>query len=186
MGLTSGRTEIGCYDSIGGLKNVFLFPYVSYTRTQILGTRGEDLTTFPATDIYEFAITDGVMNESSDVEGGLSYNQSLSFVLKRQDQDTNYELTQIEKIELRYIVEFNNGDFKIGGLFNGAALSFDTSSGGSKQDFNGYNVKIESTEEWQSAFITNLSSVGFTIKHHLLLEDGDDFLMPDGKKLILS
>ena len=185
--LTSGRTEIACRDVVGGLKKIFLFPYVDYAYNLIIGTRGEDVTTFPATDIYEFNIASGSMTESSDnTDEGLSYNQNVSFVLKKQDQDTNYELTQIEKIELRYIVQFNSGEYKIGGLFSGAALSFETTTGGAKNELNGYRINIESEEEWQSAFIDNLSSTGFTISNHLLLEDGDDFLLEDGSKLILE
>ncbi len=184
--LTSGRLE-PCKDSVGGLKKIFLFPYVSYTYLQILGVRGETVTTFPATDIYEFDITSGSMTESSDnTEEGLSYNQNTSFVLKKQDQDTNFELTQIEKIELRYIVQFNSGQYKIGGLFSGAALSFETTTGGAKNELNGYRVNIESQEEWQAAFIDNLSSAGFTIIDHLLLEDFEDFFLSDGSKLLLA
>lgn len=185
--LTSGRTEISCRDNIGGIRKIFLFPFVEYSHTQILGTRGEDVTTFPATDIYEFAITGGSMIEDSQNEPeGLSYNQNVSFTLKKQDFDTTRELFQISQYDIRYIVEFNTGEHKIGGLFNGASLSFDTDSGGAKNTFNGYNVKLESKEEWQSAFIDDLGGAGFTILHHLLLPDGDDFLTPDGKKIILS
>ena len=60
--LTKGRTEIACYNNIGGIKKIFIFPFIEYSHTQILGTRGEEVTTFPATDIYEFAITGGSMS----------------------------------------------------------------------------------------------------------------------------
>ena len=184
--LTSGRTE-PCRDNIGGIKTIYLFPFVSYSHTQILGTRGEDVTTFPATDIYEFGIAGGNMNENiQNNEKGLSYDQNMSFILKKQDLDTTFELNQIQQYDIRYIVKFNDGKHKIGGLFNGAKLNFDMVSGGQKNELTGYNVNITSTEEWQGAFIDDLSSAGFTILHHLLLEDGDDFLLENGDKLILE
>lgn len=185
--LTRGRLEIACYDNIGGIKKIFLFPFVEYTHLQILGTRGKDLTTFPATDIYEFDITNGSMSESIDnTKEGLSYNQTTSFVLKKQDQDTTFELKGLSELELRYIVKFNDGNHKIGGLFNAASLEFEMVSGGSKNELPGYNITISGKEEWQSAFIDDLSSTGFTISNHLLLEDYDDLLLDDGSKLILE
>ena len=184
--LTSGRT-IPCKDNIGGIRNVFLFKYVSYTYNQIIGVRGESVTTFPATDIYEFAVTGASMSEDvKNDENGLSYNQTMSFVLKKQDWDITNDLHTLSKMEIRYIAEYNDGNYRIGGLFNGATLSFDSVSGTSKESLNGYNVTIESQEEWQSAYITSLSGVGFTVLHHLLMADGDDLLTEDRKKIILA
>jgi len=184
--LTTGRKEIPC-KGVGGIKTVYLFPYVDYAYTLIAGTRGKVLTSFPATDIYEFETVRASMTETGKhEEDGLSYDQSLTFTLKKQDKVTTNELNIMTNMELSYIVKFNDGRFKIGGLYNGASLSFDGDSGGGKESFNGYNIKIEGLEEWQGAFIDNLSSAGFTEKQFLLLTDGDAFLMEDGSKLILN
>ena len=79
--LTSGRTE-PCRDNIGGIKKLFLFPFVEYAHTLITQVRGKEITAFPATDVYEFDITRGSMSESvENNDGELSYNQNLSFVL---------------------------------------------------------------------------------------------------------
>lgn len=184
--LTSGRTE-PCKDNVGGIKRIFIFPYVDYSYTQIVGTRGVVVTSFPATDIYEFAIVKGSMNETAKKDdNGLSYAQTTKFSLVKQDFLTTHELTQLEKKELRYIVELNNGTYRICGLFNGAKFGFDTNSGGSKSDFNGYNCTFESEEEWQAAYITNLSDAGFTVINVLLLEDFDPLLFESGELITLE
>ena len=185
--LTAGRKEIASKDVIGGIKKVFIFPFIEYAYTLIVGVRGQVITSFPATDIYEFAITGGLMNETiNNDDEGLYYDQSLTFTLKKQDKTTTYELNQLTKYPIRYIVQLNDGRFKIGGLYNGSDFEFDTTSGGAKNELNGYNVTIKSKEEWQSAFIDDLSSSGFTISQNLLLEDFDGLLTEDELEIILE
>ena len=185
--LTSGRKEIACKDNIGGIRKVFIFPFIDYAYTLIVGTRGQVITSFPATDIYEFAVTGGLMNETiNNDDDGIFYDQSLTFTLKKQDKTTTYELDQLTKYHIRYIVELNDGRYKIGGLYNGASLEFDSTSGGAKNELNGYNLTIKSEEEWQSSFIDDLSSAGFTISQNLLLEDFDGLLTEDELEIILE
>ena len=185
--LTKGRSEPPCKDNVGGVKTIYIFPFVDYTYSQIVGTRGVELTSFPATDIYEFGIASGSMTEDiNNDEDGLYYDQNVTFSLKKQDVITTYELTILEKQDLRYIVLFNNGTYKIGGLFNGAKFEFSTVSGDGKQELNGYNCTLKSKEEYQSAYIANLSNVGFTIVEILLLEDFDALLMDNNDKIILE
>lgn len=186
MNLTTGRKEIAC-KSVGGIKFVYLFKYVDYAYTQIVGTRGQEVTSFPATDIYAFEVnrasfTENVVNN----EQGLSYDQSLTFDLKKQDRFSQQDLVTASNIELRFIIKLNDGRFKIGGLFNGASLEFETDSGGGKETFNGYRITVTAQEEWQSAFIDDLSSAGFTVSQTLLLEDGDDIYTEDFVSIILE
>ena len=163
--LTKGRTELSCYDVIGGIKRVFLFKYEDYAYNQIVGTKGVELTSFPATTIYQFEIATGNFVESiQQTPMGQSYAQSLSFTFTKRDLATTSLIDTLNNIELRYIVEFNDGVYRIGGLYNGARLSAaSANTGGRKGDFNGYNLTITSTELYSAAVIENLEDVGFTI-----------------------
>ena len=185
--LTTGRTEPPCRDNIGGIKSVFLFPFIEYSHTQIVGTRGKVLTSFPATDIYEFAISGGSMTETiNNDEDGVYYDQEVNFRMTKQDYLTTNDLTILEKKVLRYIVRFNDGTYKIGGLYNGASLEFDVNSGGGKEEFNGYDIKLKGQEEWQSAFINNLTTAGFTSIDILLMEDFEPLLFETGELINLE
>jgi len=182
-GLTSGRTEIACRDNIGGVKAVYLFKYIDYPYTQIQGVRGVSVTDFPDTDLFKYETTNANFSETiNNDEEGISYTQSLSFTLFKQDILTTQELKIATDIDLRYIVEFNNGDYKIGGLWNGAKISSLTlDSGGSKTSLNGYNITIESEEEYAAAFF-NFNVFG----NFLLLEDSFNILLETGSKINLE
>jgi hypothetical protein len=184
MNLTSGRTE-PCLDNIGGIRTIWLFAFVDYDFTQVLGVRGSTVTSFPATDIYEFETRNANMSETStNDENGVSFDQSLTFTLKQQDLRTLRDLHTLEKLDLRYIVKMNDGKLKIGGLWKGARLSFEAVSGGSLRDLIGYNITIKGKEEYPSAFLSNLND--FTQIQYLLLEDGDPFLLESAEFLILE
>ena len=163
--LTKGRTDLSCYDNVGGIKNVYFFKYVDYVYSQIVGEKGVELTSFPATTIYKYEIQSGSFTENiQNDENGEIYNQELNFTLVQQNLITTNELKILTSVDLRYIVEFNDGSFKIGGLYNGGKItSLNLVSGGLKSDFNGYEVTISSRELYQAAYILDLEDAGVII-----------------------
>ena len=182
--LTKGRTELSCYNNIGGIKNVYLFKYVNYAYSQIV-TSGQELTSFPFTYIYKYEIQGGTFSENiQNDEQGILYNQELSFVLTKQDLTTTINLNNLRNIYLRYIVEFNNGTYKIGGLYNGAELSaLELVSGGSKGEFNGYRISVSSKERYSAQYIDDLENVGFSIFNEVYdyqFQDDNNFIFMDG------
>jgi len=185
--LTTGRTN-PCNDNVGGVKRVYLFKYEDYANTSILGLKGSTLTSFPATDIYSYECVNANFNEDIiNDENGISVDQTLTFTLRKQNLLTTQRIEPITNIDVRYIVEFNNGKFRIGGLFKGANIQeLKLVSGGRKEDLNGYQITIKSTEEYQAAFIDNLSSAGFTVIYWLLLEDFTELLLENNDQLILE
>ena len=184
--LTKGRSELSCKDNVGGVKRLFLFGYVPYSYSQIVATpKGGELVTFPATDMYEFETHDARLTEDANKsDNGLSYTQTLTFTLKKQDYDTTNELTKMERFDFRYIVQLNSGQYKIGGLYKGAKLSFKTTTGGAKTDLNGYEVTIEGDEEYQAAFISDLDD--FTIVRSFLYEDFINILYENNEQILLE
>lgn len=186
-GLTKGRNE-PCSDSVGGIRKVYLFSFVKYADSQIQGTKGVVLTSFPSTTIYDFWVQNATFNEDiNNDENGVFYSQNLSFTLKKQDVNTTRNLNIASKGELRFIVEYNDGGYKIGGLFNGAEINnIELNSGGNKADGSLYNVSITGQELHQSAFIDDLSSAGFTIGQWLTTESGDDLVTQDYYNIIIE
>jgi hypothetical protein len=182
--LTKGRSEPLCRDSIGGVKNVYLLNYIPYTYNQIQGVRGVSITDFPSSDLYKYEVVNGNFSETiNNDENGINYSQSLTFTLYKQDLATSRELNLMQKIDLRYIVEFNNGQFKMGGVYNGARLdSYTVESGSAKGSLNGYNLTFSSEEEYASPFLNNLPIQ----EGYLLLEDGFNVLLENSSFIILE
>jgi len=182
--LTRGRTE-PCKDNIGGIKYVYLFPFIEYSYSQITGVRGVEILTFPETSIYKYEVTNGNFSESIiNDDNGIKYDQTLTFTLFKQDLDTTNELNVLKSIDLRYIVQYNNGNLKMGGVYNGARLeNYTIESGGSKSSLNGYNLTIGGSEEYSAPFLENLNILGNNL---LLLENNFYLLLEDSGKIILE
>ena len=185
--LTSGRTE-PCKNEIGGIKAVYFMPYVKYDYSQIVGVRGSTLTSFPTTDVYKYVVQGGSFTERIESkEDGFLVEQSLDFTLWKMGYFTNQELSILEKIDFRYIIEMNNGKFRIGGLFDGGRIdSINAQTGGALGDLNGYQVSISSQERWAAPFISDLSDVGFNEVNNYLFEDADFVLFMNGEEYIFN
>lgn len=181
--LTTGRSEPLCRDNVGGVKSVYLFSFVQYAYNLIEGVRGVNITSFPDNTYYKYEVTGGNFSESiKNDDNGISYSQSLTFTLFKQDLATTRELDLMQKLDLRYIVEYNNGDLKMGGVYNGARLdSYTIDSGSSKGSLNGYNLTFNSEEEYASPFVSREIIEGF-----LLLENGFNLLLENSGKIILE
>lgn len=181
--LTRGRTE-PCRDNIGGVKFVYLFPFVDYSYNQIEGTRGVEITSFPETTLYKYEVVNGNFSETiTNDENGISYAQNLSFTLFKQNLATTTELDLMTNIDLRYMVEFNDGSLKMGGVYNGARLdTYTIDSGGSKNSLNGYNLTFSSDEQYASPFVIDIG----VFNGYLLLETSFNYLLEDSNKIILQ
>ena len=180
--LTRGRNEILCRDNIGGIKSVYLMKYAEYPYTSIVGAYSGNITEFPNDSLFQYETKGATFTENiTNDENGIFYDQTLTFNLIKSDLLTTFELDKIKDLELRFIVEYNAGYFKMGGVFNGAEIeTFSINSGGGKSDFNGYNVTIKSKEEIASPFIDINLFYNF-----LLLQDDFYVLLQDSGKIIL-
>jgi hypothetical protein len=185
--LTSGRTEIGCRTNLGGIRAVYLFPFVDYAYSSIGGVRGVEITDFPLTTLFKYETTNASFSQTiSNDDDGVSYDQSLTFTLFKQDLLTTNELNRLTQLDLRYILEFNDGTYRMGGVYNGATLeNFTIDSGGSKASLNGYNLTINSTEEYAAPFMSESLVLGLA-SGFLLLETDFNILLETGSKIILT
>lgn len=170
--ITSGYNR-KCKQSLGGVSEVYLFPYVSYSRSQII-TDGNILLTFPNTTIYKFYSNGNPnANETQETDsGGKFFNQNLA--LELQGSNDNNNLSKLINKDYRLIFRDRNGLYRIFGLYNGLeANGINYGTGNNKSDFNGYKIAFDGKEEKQSFFITNLESAGFFISVDFrILENG--------------
>jgi hypothetical protein len=143
---------------------------VQYLDTQIVCVPGSELISFPQTNIYAFECVNATFDESiTNDDNGVSVNQSLSFTLKKQDAASTELLSSLLDFDIRFIVELNDGRYKIGGLYNGATVdNLTTVTGGAKQELNGYNITISANEEHTAPFFDDLSD--FLLLHNFIIE----------------
>jgi hypothetical protein len=150
-----------CKDSLAGISEIYLFPYVQYSRSQIIVT-GNVLGTFPNTTIYKFyANGNPNANEAQEEDaGGKFYNQSIALELQGANQSEN--ISKLLRKDYRLIFRDRNGLYRIFGLYTGLeAEALNYTTGGGKSDFNGFNINFTGREEYQSFFITDLEDAGF-------------------------
>lgn len=180
--LTRGRKE-GCRDNQGGVRAVYLAKYVDIPFGSIV-RNGQEVVSFPSTTFYKYETQNAQFSEQiSNDENGVNYTQNLTFVLTKQDLLTTQELDRAQRVDLRFLVEFNDGSVRFGGLYNGAQItSIAIESGGGKGDLNGYNITIEGSEEISAPFTSILSDEDF----FLLLEDSFNYLLETGDKIVLE
>ena len=186
-GLTSSRAK-QCRDTLGGFDIVYLFPFVKYSRSQVI-TNGNIITTFPTTTIFKFEVLNASLSEEqSEDGGGKFYNQSLSFDLAKVDLIDNIELPRLTNKDYSAIVSDRNGLHRILGLRNGLISELTKVTGGGKGDFSGYKLTMEGQEAFTGLFIDDLGDAGFETAedNFLLLENGEFILLENNERIILE
>ena len=185
--ITKGRTE-PCLNNIGGINKVHLFKFVDYQRYLIEVSNGY-LTSFPTTEVNTFELMADGNNLAIDLqedENGVSYNQSLSIVIKGNNYN-NIDFYDLLNLRVGCIVELRSGVIQIIGLYNGCKVkSVKGQTGGGYTDFNGINIEIEAREKESVFYLTDLVSVGFEITENFIFQDGNNFIFQDGNNFIFN
>ena len=177
MSLTQ-NTRRGKKNYQGAIDKIYLFPYVKYSRSQIV-TTGQYLTTFPATTIYETYSSTDNFNETPETEGGaVGYRQSFSMQVYKTEV-TN-ELHTLNYQLYRAIYIDNIGNIRILGLKNGLEVQVSNETGANKTDLNGYRLTFTGQEDNQAYWIEDLST-WFTI-----LAEDDNFIFMDGCNFVFT
>ena len=187
--LTTGRSR-KC-KALGGLSEIYIFPYVQYSNSQIV-TSGLTLTSFPATTIYRFFIeSTDFSNPGQEDAGGKFYKENISLTFPIISILNEFE--KLLKKDHRMIVRDRNGLYRllgayIGGVFNNLRQT----TGGSHSELTGYTIDYEATEEQPALFIGNtladLTSAGFTVSadNFLITESGELVLTEDNQEIIIE
>ena len=90
--------EVGCFDNIGGIKAIYLFDFNTYPIGYIKGIRGVEITDFPNVPLFKYETRNANFSETiNNDENGVSYNQTLTFTLFKQDLITTSQLNKLTK-----------------------------------------------------------------------------------------
>lgn len=155
-----------CKDTQGGIIRAYLIPFVEYDETQIK-TSGMSLTTFPDSIAYTFNCIGNYTQSSEEESGAVSWSQTITLQLPKV-----YEVIEINAFlrnDWRVIVETNNDQLIMFGLFNGLVCSSTNSSGTGKSEFNGFDLTFTGKEEDTGMLINSFDDLIMTF------EDGEVF-----------
>ncbi len=182
--LTKGNNDLICKDNISGIKALYLFSFtpVSYTSVNVI--EGVELISYPTQNLWKYELRGNFELLQSIDEDGL-VNQSLSCELKKLDLETTNELNKITRRLLGVVVESNLGYYALMGLRNGCDIDFNTTTGGSKADFSGYELTINALEEYNAPLFDDLSIIGVFADGFILQENGDYILQENDFKIKL-
>lgn len=190
-GIGAGRLN-GCLDSLGGLKNIYLFTYVHYRKFQIQ-VDNNVLVSYPDTTIYKYELRADANTFSTDLDtnsDGISYTQNANFQVIGLKKD-RVEINELLNKRIGCIVENRQGQFFIMGLYNGVIVkSVKATSGDGRSSFKGYTITLQAKELNAPFFINDLENVGFEISQpvtddFILRENGSYLLQENGFKIIL-
>jgi hypothetical protein len=159
MRLTSGRKE-PCKDNIGGVKEIHLMTYVEYDVRSFVGYRDLLVTSFPTTQIYKYEGENKSFSETYNQDN--YYEQDLTIRLTSQDLSSAQSLSILLKNKVRAIITDWLGNKKIVGIVNGLDVEITASGGGSKVDFNGYELRLTGLEELKAPFVSDLENAGLS------------------------
>ena len=155
--LTSGRTE-PCKNGIGGINEIWLTSFEPYSIRLMAGYKDMLLTSFPTTLVFEFAGQNKTFSEDFN-EG--AYDQEINIRLTKQTYEDVALLKTLIKKKVRAIVIDRMGQIKVAGLHNGLDIEISTSSGGSRFDFTGYELKMNGAEPFSAPFLSSFPGSGF-------------------------
>lgn len=146
--LTTGRTE-PCKDAKSGLKAVYFADFVEDGFT----VSGGEATAIDAaiTEVFKYELNSNEntfdQNNTADNETGTTvYEQVLNVRLKKQGLATQNEIHLLHKGRALAVIEGRDGSYKVMGLEDGTSSSGNSTSGGAKNEFNGYNLTFTATE----------------------------------------
>jgi hypothetical protein len=140
-----------CKENQGGIETLYIFPYTKYSRSQI-SLLDETLVGFPDTDVFEYKAQGISFSEDAKITtGGVEWSQSLSFKIPVLDRDT--EINKLNYMDYCVIFKDRQNNLRIVGLFNGATIETSSTTGGDKNAFSGYDVKVSAKETKQSQYI---------------------------------
>ena len=170
---------------LGGVKSIYLLPFVRYSRSQMT-IIGQKLTAFPGSDIYKVYSIGANFTDTPEEEGGaVFFNQNFTFdVLKTTESSQIYTLL---KQKYRAIVQDNNGNWRMLGLFNGLNTKYTNGTGTGLSDFSGYKVTMEGKEDRQAIYMNGLTS-GMTPTgvDNFVFQGGDNFVFQGGNNYIFN
>lgn len=170
--------DIQCGDSQGGNTELYVFPFIKYSRSQITVVDNL-LTVFPYNIIYNLNSLNNSFKENVDEEeGGVSFSQSVSFQINKILQIDTFK-EHVSK-DWRIITRDRQGNYRLVGLFTGLKGKYTKDTGINKSENNGYQFNFDTKEEDTAPFLTDLSLFNVMPIEGLLIEEGTGIIITDG------
>jgi hypothetical protein len=167
--ITLGRSE-PCKDSLAGLRNVY-FINQDLQSGNIVFYDPSGTPPFVNTDEvyyvnfvnsiykYELKSNENVYDQeivSSRENGTTFFRQTLTIKLKKQDIATHNAVKTLAYAKPRILVENNEGQFFLVGMYRGCDLTAGSiNNGGDLGGFNGYSLTFQAEELLPSPFVIN-------------------------------
>lgn len=174
-----------CKSGLSGFELIYLFPFVKYSRSQIV-VDNQELIQFPNTTVYPFYVVSSSLNE--DTQEDKSVTQNLTFNAIKLEANT--ELLKLLKKDYRAIVRLRNGKYKLVGAYNGLLSDLTSTTGGSRSELSGYNITMQGLERCESLYFDSLEDVGFNLPDteidNFVFMSGDNFVFMSGDNFILN
>ncbi len=156
--ITAGR-GLECNSSIGGLDAFFAIPYVKDAFTIDESTLEVTAIDASITEAFKYElradanvmVSDGVSDENTGVS---LFTETLTVLLKKQDNLTSYEVNKFQQ-GLHYIItQSKNGDYQLLGSLDGARVTASNiTTGGARSDAQGYNLTFTSFSKIPPPFL---------------------------------
>lgn len=160
---TSGRTE-PCFDSIGGLKAAYSIDFVEDSFTITSGEATALSGSVTVTYKYNLNSDENTFNEPATADksaGTTTYAQELKLHLKKQTKDSANELHLLVKARPVWVVLDRNDNYRVVGLSDGCTGAIEITSGGSKEEFNGYDLTFTATETEPAPYLDSATETAF-------------------------
>jgi hypothetical protein len=168
----------------GGVDKVYLFPYVKYSRSQIV-LNDQTLSSFPSTDIYSWYGVNVTFSETTEVIGGdIGFNQTLSFEIPKMN--SAQEIYKLVKQYYRAIYVDRLGNIRILGLYNGLDSQITQESGSDKASLNGYKISMTGKEDNQAYYLDDLNDFTLIDNNNYVFQDGCNYIFQDGNNFIFN
>ena len=174
-----------CKDLQGGVQSLYIFPYVKYSRSQIV-LDDQQITSFPGSDIYEVYSSTSDFTQQTEVDGGaVSWKQSLTIDIPKTELGSQAHL--FVKLNYRVIFQDNNGNWRMLGLRNGLTASYSNGTGGDKASFSGYKVTFEGMEDMQAVYLDGFDpGTERPVPIDYIFQDGNSFRFQDNRNYIFN
>lgn len=169
--ITHGRVE-PCKDAMAGLRNIY-FINQNVDPAYIYKDNGSGIYVVDSapdeeieavnfiTHLYKFELksNENVYDQeivSSREAGTTFFRQTLTIKLKKQDVATHLAVKTLAYAKPRIVVENNEGQFFLMGMFRGADLTAGSiNNGGNMGDFTGYSLTFTAEEVLPAPFLQN-------------------------------
>tara|TARA_R110002049_G_scaffold91994_2_gene228672 strand:- start:790 stop:1305 length:516 start_codon:yes stop_codon:yes gene_type:complete len=163
---------MSCKTIIGGLKNLYILGQFDKDLSADSTIANGVMTASSASnDVFQFELVSdsNTFNEENEVsrDNGTSlFNQTGTFVLKKQGASTQALLMKLSKVRTQVILEDHMGNFRLAGLEYGVDFTVGTTSGGAMADLNGYNLTFTGKELALATYIDE-SLIGSSLPFNL-------------------